>query len=284
MLMWIRPLLSGATGGEVFSALVMATSLGDATKRDAVGAQTTCQAVYQPDGMVYDGSAYLGSDIHNTTGVGQAHDQEASPNSQVTFLVLFYNYGNLDDTLHITALEPAVTRRVHYLNHATGADITDVVETEEGREVAVARDEYAWIRVEVSPLPGTPAYSQLALLVLGTPVGHPSKHDVVMLEATCLATCLADGMIYDSDEELFRGQDIYNTDGAGQTYGRSVHIGEMAAYPIRCRNGGNSGGKLRVVGPAGNPYWQIAYVNYGTGAGRLTPMVADGSFWPIRTR
>ena len=65
--------LAGAAGNSTRPILITGTSSGDATKRDVVKRITPCAPDSQPDGLIYNGAAYIGDGIYNTTGSGQTH-------------------------------------------------------------------------------------------------------------------------------------------------------------------------------------------------------------------
>ena len=122
-----------APADSSLGVLVTATSVGGATKRDAVKAITTCALARRVDGLIHDGTAYIGDEVFNTNGASQAHSRTANPDSVAMYLARFYNDGNAADSFRITGRAGNSSWQVRYFDHATGADITADVTGRAGR-------------------------------------------------------------------------------------------------------------------------------------------------------
>ncbi|MBL8775254.1 MAG: hypothetical protein JNK12_04965 [Acidimicrobiales bacterium] len=84
-----------------------------------------------------------------------------------------------------------------------------------------------------------------------------------------------DAEIRKSTQTTYTGNDVRNTNAAGQTINHSVRRGTSASYVVRLRNEGSATDDLRVSGPASSGAFTIRYFN---GATNVTTQVVAGTF------
>jgi len=271
--------LRGAAAGATLSALVTATSVGDPTKKDAVKADTTCALTHRLDGLIYNGSTYLGDEVFNTTGYDQTHSRTVGPNTAAAYLARFYNDGHAADTMKVVGTKGNSAWQVRYIDYSSGSDITGAVTGTGWTTPSVAARGYRAIRVEVTPLSRAAGNSSFSVLLKGTSVGDGTKKDAVKATTTCSPAYQPDGLIYNGSTYL--GDGIYNTSASGQTYGQQVASGRTATYQMRFYNDGNMAQRLKITGTAGNSKWTVKYADYATGAD-ITASVT-GAGWQTGT-
>jgi len=270
--------LSGAPPATTFTAVVVATSMVGVARKDAVEAVTTCALTRRPDGMIHDGSAYIGDGVYNTTGTGQSHHHEVKIESRAAYYMRFYNDGNAADTFRIQGTGGNSGWRVLYYDQITGADLTAAVTGAGFVTSDLAPGSYQHIRLEVTPLSGVVPGAARSVLVTAASVGDPAKRDAVKTTTSALVW-RPDAAIYDGVG--YTGLGIHNTSGAGQTHSRTAAPGQTAHYAVRFYNDGNAAGKFRVTGRAGNSSWQVAYFEHSTGADITA--AATGAGWTTRS-
>jgi len=170
---------AGAPGNSQAAILVTAMSATDLSRRDAVKATTTCAPTYQPDGVIYNGSTYLGDGIYNTTGTGQGHALSLAAGRAATYTLQFYNDGNVAQTLRITGTAGHEHWGVRYVDYSTGADITAAVTGVGWVTPSLGPGAYRRIRLYVTPGPSVAIGASLSVLVTGTSTVNVAKKDTV---------------------------------------------------------------------------------------------------------
>ncbi len=265
---------SGAGGNSTRDVLLTATSTGDGSKSDAVLSQTTCAPAYQPDGLIYDGSAYLGDGLYNTSGAGQTHALSVLLCSPAVYHIRFYNDGEVADSFRISGPSGSSAWQVRYYDYATGTDITTAVTGSGWVTPAVVPNLYRRMLVEVTPLVSAAPDTTNASLVTATSQSDETKQDAVLAQTTCSTTYRPDGLIYTGTAYL--GDGVYNTSGAGQTHSSSALSGSPAVYHIRFYNDGNVADSFRITGPSGSSAWQVRYYDYATGTDITAAVTGSG--------
>jgi len=134
-------------------------------------------ANYQPDGWISKGSQpYVGNDVYNTDGTGQA--RVATPQIGVLslFRVAVQNDGNVPDRFTVQALGGAPYYSIRYYRH--DREINDaVVNGTFATPVIAPGDVYVIrVRVKLTSFAGEPRASRLVTL---TSVNDPTKVDAV---------------------------------------------------------------------------------------------------------
>jgi len=215
--------LAGAAGNSTLAVLLKGTSVGDASKRDAVRADTTCAPTYQPDGLIYDGTAYIGDGVCNTSGHGQTHALPATPRGTATYHIYFYNDGNVVQPLVITGTAGNSRWAVQYLDYATGMDVTAAVTGAGWSTPALSRSAGRRLRVLVTPGPSVLEGETRSLLVTSTSAVDATKKDAVKAITTCAPSHRPHGRIYSGTAYVRDGD--RNTGDDGRTRALSIALG-----------------------------------------------------------
>jgi len=175
--------LARAAGNTLFRARLVAVAAGGGTS-DVALARTTCAPGYQPDGLIYSGTAYLGDGVYNTTGAGQTHALAVALGRTATYLVQLCNDGNLPQVLSITGTAGSGDWTVQYVDVATGDDITAAVTGAGWASPALNPRSYRRIKVYVSPGPSVAPNAALSVLLTAASTVDATKRDAVKATTT----------------------------------------------------------------------------------------------------
>jgi hypothetical protein len=170
-----------AIGNSRRSRIVTATSIGDATKWDAIKMVIRVRVKRQPDGWIrLPGSPWRGDDIHNTTGAGQNYTQRIGAVGKAVYHLYWQNDGNVVDTLRVRGPGDDGYWKVRYYDaFRDGTDITSQV-TGTGWETApTAPGGKRSMRVEVSVDSGAPSGIARTIRIRGISIADSKKLDVV---------------------------------------------------------------------------------------------------------
>jgi len=276
--------LAGAPVGDTRTVLVTATSVHDPNKVDVARVQATCFTC-QPDWQVYDGSAYIGDNVYNTTGAGQSREQLVPPNTTARYPLRVYNDGSRYDSFTLTGVGSNSRWEVQYEDSASG-DITSAVTNGGWTTPSLRPGKYVYLNVYVTPLQGAAGNEVKTLLLTATSQTSAKAKDVAKLTTTCAIGYQPDGIIRDGAASL--GDNVYSTSGSGQTVSLTVCPEVQATHNVRFYSDGNVADRIRVTGPAGNSKWAVKYVDVSTGtditadvtgAGWLTASLKPGAYW-----
>jgi hypothetical protein len=177
---------NGALGGKVRSLKAMGNRLfvaGYFTNADGIPAADSIAAwaivYHQPDGRIRRGSGtYVGNDIYNDDGTGQARTGSATPGSTIKFGISVQNDGNVSQnlTVHATGTTQA-GYRVRYF-HGTTEITTAVVAGSFETPVLAAGGAYL-VTAKVKVLANAAVGSSVIRLVTLTSESEPAKTDTV---------------------------------------------------------------------------------------------------------
>jgi len=270
--------LSGRPPGASLSVLVTAASMADWPRADAVKAVTTCVLTRRPDGLIHNGTTFVGDGIFNMDGAGQARSQIVPANSVAAYVARFYNDGNAADAIRVSGPGGNYAWRLKYIDYSTGAEITAAVTGAGWTTPSLAAGGYRAVRVEVTPLSRAAGNSVCDVLLKGTSSGDSNKRDVVKASTTCGPSYQPDGLVYNGASYI--GDNVYNSTGSGQTHAQSVGLGATATYQVYLSNDGNVPQKLRVTGPAGDSEWTVRYLDYASGANLTAAVTGAGWLTP----
>src|SRR6266571_5348004 len=111
-----------------------------------------------------------------------------------------------------------------------------------------------------------PAYSATVLALNGaTPPPPP-------------ATRQPDNQIKNSNESTYLGDNVYNTDGTGQTKSQSVKAGRSATFNILIQNDGSATDSFTVQGNGNSTGFTIKYYTGNSGGTDITAAVTAGTY------
>jgi trimeric autotransporter adhesin len=135
-------------------------------------------ATYQPDGRIKKGQgAFVGDDIHNSTGLNQVRTGSAAPGSTVTFTISIQNDGDGDDAFRLLSTGSASGYSVAYSSGTT--DITTAVVNGTYQTTVLAPGGTYSVKAKVTVLAGAAAGSSVSCRVTITSVNDSAKVDAV---------------------------------------------------------------------------------------------------------
>jgi hypothetical protein len=87
-----------------------------------------------------------------------------------------------------------------------------------------------------------------------------------------------DAKIRKSAETVFAGNNIYNTDGVGQTTTAKARVGQSRTFVLRFQNDGNVASIFTILGPASSGNFRLRFLKGATGSTDITAQVVAGTY------
>ena len=266
---------------------VTVTSAVDAGKSDTVKLTTSTSITRQPDASAQvNGGVYVGGNIYNSNGTDQTVSQSVSTDITAIYRVKLENDGNVIDTYALTGTGGANGWTVKYTDLST--DITAQVTTTAGwtLPVSLLPGQSREIKIEVTPSSVVVVNALKELTLTAISKNTAASKDVVKLRTTCAAGYRPDALLRLSTETVYVGDNIYSTDGTGETKEATVAVNTAVIYYVRLQNDGNVAQTLRLTGTAAPAGWTVKYILTGnlditaqmTGVGYTLPSVAARTF------
>ncbi len=190
----------------------------------------------------------------------QVSRQTALPNATAIYQVKLANDGQLNETTTLKALESA----------ESGWNLVYKLGTNNITSALLSASGFALTNFA----PGSNLVFTLEVTPSLRPAGRSTKSATIQVFATPQSTVLRDSVqavtevIPTTQPDLqvsrdfdlnFSGQDIYNSDGAGQTKSLEVDPGSTALYLGMLQNDGNIPQSFKIKGPSGGTGWDISY-------------------------
>ena len=270
----------------VSTLTILATSVNNPAKQDAVQAVTTAGGRYQPDLSIdANGDAgYTGVGVFNTTGVGQTRGLTVATNVAAIYYFHVQNSGNTTDIFTVKALAGGSGWKVVYKDLTTTmVDISTAITSTLGWSSGpLAPGGYKFFSVQVTP-DNTVACSAInTLTITAVSANDATKQDVV--KAATTATILGpryqpDLSIDASGDAGYTGVNLFNTTGVGQTRDLTVAPNVAAVYYFHVQNAGNTGDTFTVKAPAGGSGWKLVYKDLTTTMVDITTAITSTTGW-----
>lgn len=284
---------STLSGSAAQKLQINAASVARPTQRDVVTCTTTVATRYAPDIMtrLVSDAAYAGDNIYNSDATGQTKTQMVKPASKTTYLFKVQNDGNIPDTLSVTSVTPLaipVGWIVKYFDTTTKADITSQINGNGWSTGVLAPRASKNIIAEVS-VTNVPASTTMTVSLAVRSLAWKNGIDVAKMVAN-LIVYKPDAQIRRALDKVYTGNNIYNTNGAGQTVNSNITLAGPVAYYLRIQNDGTVTDSYRITGTAGDKIWVVQYMTVigssnittdVTGSGVLTVAIAPGGFLDI---
>lgn len=268
-----------------YTVLVSATSVSEVTRVDTVKTVTTDLAARpsRPDMLVRNLSdtSYTGNDVYNATGENQSVSQALATPGPAVYLFQIQNDANVTDSFRITGTGGGGDWRVTYYDAPVGgSDVTAAI-TGPGWVVGpLAPGGMREFRAEVVVEPGAQTPPPNQLFVTGTSLADTSKLDTVLATTTKAVLPQPDLLIRNQADDLFTGNDVLNSTGAGQTVSQTANQEEPAVYVLRVQNDGNLPDSFTITGTGSQNGWVVNYYDAPTFGSNVTSLVT-GSGWTI---
>ncbi len=238
-------------------------------------------------------TSYTGDDIYNTTGAGQTKSQSVGMGETAIYELQLENDGVFADTFTITGPAGGTGWTVTYYNaHTGGTDITAAVTGAGWTTPSIAPGSSIDLRVEMSPDGSAPNGVAEDVLVTATSDSYAMPPDAVKASTTRFDPYLVDVLVRNAGETSYAGDNVYNTDGTGQTKAQTVGSAVPAIYEMEIQNDGATSDRFIITGPAGGSGWTVRYYSAHasgtnitsevTGAGKTTGYVAGGGSFELR--
>ncbi len=109
-----------------------------------------------------------------------------------------------------------------------------------------------------------PPYSATVLALNGAPPPPPTRRP--------------DSLIKNSGESTYLGDNVYNTDGTGQTKSQSVKAGQSATFNILVQNDGSASDSFTVQGNGSSTGFTVRYYTGTSGGSEITSAVTAGTY------
>ena len=275
--------------GSVKTLQVMAGSVSDSTKIDAVKAVTTFVSAYKPDLLIKTGydATYSGSGIYSIDGNNQTKSQNALPGQRRVYAFSVLNAGNANDAFRITGPSDGEGWDIKYYERITNIDITSQVAGGGFVTPILAPKAYKDIYVFVIP-DGTASEGVIkTLLVKSISVSDNTKLDAVKAVTTVIPPFKPDMLIKTGTEASYSGTGIYSLDGDNQIKSQYAVSGQKVTCLFRAKNAGNSNDTLKITGTGGGSGWTVRYFSIPanaditsqvTGSGWSTGILAPGIY------
>lgn len=270
------------TGGKDTMQTVTATSVGDASKQDAVLLKTSIPLVNKPDLSLRASTetTYSGVGVYNLTGASQTVSQAVLKNVKATYYVHVQNNGNVPETFIITGTPAPAGWTVDYKDYSTGTIITGAVTGAGWTTPVVNTGAVVTVAVYVTPGATVTGSSIATQTVTVTSSGDTSKQDVGVINTTLTVLHRPDLSLRPATGSAYAGVGVYSMDGTTQTVSLSAANGVTANYNVQAQNNGNVPEAFNITAPSAPTGWTVTYM-YGTtpitsavtGAGWETPVL-----------
>jgi hypothetical protein len=218
--------------------------------------------VLRPDLLIRNvGSAgEVGDGVYGTDGAAQAVSQLVGPGFKVGYVLTVQNDGNTDDTYTIAGPPKSSDRwSVNYYDaESGGTNISSLVQQGGWTTRTIAAGDSLSFRVEISADPANLGQTK-TVNVAATSGKDPTQLDVVAATADCQVVIQTDVMVKVNTAADFLGDNLYNSDGAGQTASSTVPMGAKATYFMTIQNDGTAPDSLIVTGTVGAGLWRVQY-------------------------
>jgi hypothetical protein len=109
-----------------------------------------------------------------------------------------------------------------------------------------------------------PAYSATVLSLNGAPPPPPTRRP--------------DNLIKNSSESTYTGNNVYNTDGSGQTKEQSIKAGRTATFNVMIQNDGTANDSFTVQGGGNSTGFTVKYYLGTSGGADITTAVIGGTY------
>ena len=109
-----------------------------------------------------------------------------------------------------------------------------------------------------------PAYSATVLALNGAQPPPPTRQP--------------DNLIKTSSESTYLGDNVYNTDGTGQTKSQSVKAGRSATFNVMIQNDGSAADSIIVQGNGNSTGFTVKYYTGNSGGTDITAAVTAGTY------
>jgi len=255
--LWVEVTESGAGfGGAGKQVLVTVTSDNDATHNDTVKAVTTHVTPLRPDALIRNDADpdYIGDGIYNTDGTDQTKSQTVNHSQTAKYWVELQNDGTDKDRFTVTGTAGGAGWTVRYLRNNIHGGVSDITArvTGAGWSCLMTSGLSRELWVEVTPDDTVPGDEVKQVLVTATSESNPSLSDTVKASTTCDTGCRPDALICTAAEHpAYIGDDIYNSDGTGQTKSQTALTSATAKYWVELQNDGWATDRFTVTGTTG---------------------------------
>src|SRR2546427_641182 len=115
----------------------------------------------------------------------------------------------------------------------------------------------------------SPPYSATVLSLNGAPPPPPPPPP---------ATRQPDNLIKNSSETTYLGDNVYNTDGTGQTKSQSIKAGRSATFNVMIQNDGSATDSFTVQGNGSSTGFTVKYYAGSSGNTDITTAVTAGTY------
>jgi len=108
------------------------------------------------------------------------------------------------------------------------------------------------------------------LLIIGFVASIFFVAEIDMNWGNCYAGLIPDLKIKNQDDSSYTGDNIYNSNGSGQTKEQEVIEGETVVYHVEVENDGDAADIVRIICSAGNSTWDVTYYDALSGGNEMT--------------
>jgi hypothetical protein len=231
-------------------------------------------AIELADLMIGTSSGVLtGDNVYQTVPSGvQVATQTIAANAQAVFNVKVRNAGAAPHRLVVQAEESADPGWT-VIYRASGADVSAQVRGADGHVTALLPPGGSEILVvQMTPGPALFASARKETRLKVFPgIRVTPLTDSVKAVAITASTTQPDLLVRRETDAIYRGDNIYNLSGAGQTAWQEVQANETSRFLLHLQNDGNGIDQFVFKGPNGTGGWEVRYY------ARRRALVFDGN-------
>lgn len=221
--------------------------------------------------------SFIGDNLYNLTGTGQTKAQTIQPGSADVYVFRVQNDGNSVDAFTLTGTAGGTGWTAAYA--AGDIDITGQVTGSGWSTGELARGAVVDVRLTVSALPLTPALASKSLALIATSQRAATGKDLARAITKVALKVRPDLMLRGGNDASYTGDNIYSTDGTGQTVPQTVAPNTAATFLFKVENEGNSSDTYIIKSPGGATGWSVKYYVMSTNV-EITDQVT-GTGWPV---
>ena len=237
--------------------------------------------IVQPDLWIRAANepAYQGDNIYNTTADGQTSALTVGPGVAAEYAVKLQNERAETDCVKVTGSRAPAGWTVQYFVLNSNENEIDITAEVTGTGWPATFNNYGRkLLIRATPGAGIPAGASFAARLTAESMGSNIRIDTVAAVTSVPGAGIQpDIQVRNGFESVFIGDNIYNSDGAGQTKTQSAGGGVTAVYVVRIQNDSPVNAAFTVTATAGDPGWTVKYYSTANGA-NVTAAVA-GAGW-----
>lgn len=273
-------------GGVVKSLLVTAASTADTTKKDAAKIDTSVTVINRVDALIKKSTEadalYALNNIYQQAPTGdQVERQTVNPGAKATYYVRVQNDGNATRNFLVKAKEDSQTGwTVAYKMGST--TITSQILGAGYTTSNIAAGSAVALTVEMTPTSGAVrGMEKTATLSVFLDGADSMVQDSVQAAATAATASgrQPDMQLRNSNDSLFIGDNIYNTDALSQDRAQSTSRNVKATYYFKVQNDGTLGDdRIKLTVPAIGTGWTAKYIDVASNTD-ITALISSSSGW-----